>query len=428
MDYNKELTMKNLLYVLIATMLFSLVACEKSSDQTKPDDDINHLMVQALIDSLWQDYQDENEIQEGGLLFCAQKGEQRYYAQTNLPDEVDKYSFFRAASITKTFTAASIMLLKEKNKLDINATITSNIPGSSEAYIPDTEDFAIPYKEQITIAQLLEHSAGVWDPINCDIPDSIQAPYAGQNWIDYIMTQDAAHHFTTSEIIGVVAEHGLSFNSPGSEYHYSNTGYMLLGEIIERVSGKDYRQFIRDEILEPNALSSMDFPTDALHLLPEPKIPCYVYFEGELLDFNQYNMSMEKAQGNLVTNADDLLTWLVKWQKGTAGIGTSSIQDMRQPSALNPGYGYGTEIIEGLGYGHTGALAGFLSFMFYDPTQDTGFVLLCNMWNMNDEESFNELAYLLFDIAAQAKALIADEEEISPPKDYLREICSPRLQ
>lgn len=403
--------MKRVIVLSFFLPLLLVTACYKSNTVSFTADQILEHKVQTMMESYWQDYLTEHDLQEGGLLFHAQHGTMTVFTKSNLSDDISKHSLFRAASIAKTFTASAIMILQQNNDLSIDHFITANMPGRTDPYVPDTPEFALPYKEEITIRQLLEHSAGVFDLTNFDIPDTVPAPYAGQNWIQYMMDQNPAHYFTVEEIFAVLSEYQLSFNEPGDEYNYSNTGYMLLGKIIERVSGMSYEQFIQKKFLIPNSLNSIGFPLDPEHTLPSPYIPCYVYWDSQVIDADVYNMSFETAQGNLVANSADLLTWLMKWQKGRTGLSMDTVLQMRQSSFPDQSYGLGTDFYPGFGYGHTGALAGYVTIMLYDPATDFGFVMLSNMWNINSMESFNQQAYTMFDIAAKAKQLITESRE-----------------
>ncbi|MDD3050721.1 MAG: serine hydrolase [Candidatus Cloacimonetes bacterium] len=402
--------MKRILLPFLLTGLL-LISCNKTSTKPLNDEQILQQNVQNSIDENWQKYLSENEIAAGGVLFHAKLGNQEVFCKSNLQSNVTETSLFRAASITKTFTAAGIMLLEQQGALNINDIVTSNIPGKDTPYLPESENYNIPFKNQITIRQLLEHRAGVFDLTNISIPDTVSALYAGQNWISYILEQDPVHQFSTDEIIEVISDNGLYVNQPGEEYNYSNTGYMLLGKIIERISGFSYEQFLQQELLIPNNLIHTSFPTDPMHHLPEPYIPCQVFSQGSYINTDIYNMSYEQAQGNLVTNSSDLLSWLLKWQKGTSGLSMETVLNMRVSSYTDQKYGLGTEYMEGFGYGHTGAIAGFLTLMYYDPTSDFGFVIVSNIWDLSNSESLNLQAYALFDIVAEAKRIIINTDK-----------------
>ncbi len=135
--------------------------------------------------------------------------------------EPTENTHFRAASITKTFTAAGILLLQQKGLLNIEDTVVSSIPGRTEPYPPNTPEYTIPHKDVITIRQLLEHRAGVFDVSNYVVPEDSKAPYAGQDYLAYILTQDFEHAFTFDELVSVTAFNQLSLAPPGTGYNYA---------------------------------------------------------------------------------------------------------------------------------------------------------------------------------------------------------------
>jgi len=362
------------------------------------------------MDSLWTEHLSEQNLSYGGLAIYASFPEGEILAKSGLPDDVTKDSYFRGASNTKTFTASAIMLLAERGELNINDYITDLIPGKSEPYIPDNQYYDIPFKQQIKIRQLLEHRAGVFDLTNYPIPDSCNAAYAGQNYIFYKESISPDHSFSIDEIINIIAINNLFDFAPDSDYHYSNTGYMLLGKIIERLSGQSFSDFISENLLIPNSLNHTTFPISSTSTLSDPYIAGKVFSEGEYYDCSIQNLSYEFAQGNIVTTLDDLLSWVKLWQTGQAGIPMSVVNQMRQGSGQNADYGFGTSFSEGIGYGHTGAIAGYLSFMFYDPDYDFSMVLVCNLWNMKDEISFWEQVYLLSVIFMNTKSICTGTE------------------
>ncbi len=120
--------------------------------------------------------------------------------------------------------------MQEDGWLDIKSKITVPIPGSTLPYIPDSPDFNIPYKDQITIEQLLNHSAGVYDIDNDSVPG-----LNGLSYVEYMTMKNSSFQFELSELVNQDALNQLSYFAPGQGFHYSNTGYTMLGEIIERV-------------------------------------------------------------------------------------------------------------------------------------------------------------------------------------------------
>ena len=105
-----------------------------------------------------------------------------------------------------------------------------------------TPDYDIPYKDQITIWQLLCHRAGVYDIVNY--------PVNGEMYVEKILEEDPYHTFTPGEIIGVIAENHLALFEPGTDWGYSNEGYVMLVKIIEEVTGKTYQEFITERFFK----------------------------------------------------------------------------------------------------------------------------------------------------------------------------------
>lgn len=157
---------------------------------------------------------------KGRLLFT------RAYGQADLenPAAVKTNSLFKVGSITKQFTAAAILLLAERGKLSIDDPVSDHIDG-----FPDPT---------ITLRHLLGHSSGLRN-------------YTGEKF----RQQDARMRRSMSEMIAyILAQPDLLTFPPGSRYSYSNSGYYLLGGVIEKVSGRPYDRFIQDELLAPLGL------------------------------------------------------------------------------------------------------------------------------------------------------------------------------
>ncbi len=140
--------------------------------------------------------------------------------------------------------------MQQYDWLDMTQTVTANMTGGNTPYVPDTLDYAIPYKEEITIEQLLGHTAGVYDVDNDPVPGC-----DGNNYVDWMLEQNPDHQFTNVEQIRQDAVHQLKYFAPGMGYHYSDTGYTLLAEIIGRVytchaeTEKRYADFILEHVV-----------------------------------------------------------------------------------------------------------------------------------------------------------------------------------
>jgi D-alanyl-D-alanine carboxypeptidase len=351
--------------------------CSGSDNQTPAE------KLQASVDFNWTQYKLEHGVPGGGMAVYIESPSGNYFASSGMTDGVDQNTRFRIASNTKTFTAAAIMLLHQQGELHIDDTIVSLIPDQVILYVPATDQYSIPHKESITIRQLLSHTAGVFDVTNEYIPATCSVPYVGQNYEEYILATDPNHQFSPGELVGVDATCQLRYFSPGANYHYSNQGYSILATIIERVSGMTYDQFIIQNLIVPNGLSSTSVPmlgTD--QTIPSPFNHGYLYKNGVMTDVTQSNMSLNIAEGNIISTPADLARWVKRLIKGEAGPNSASVDAMKTLTSQSGGtYGLGIIYGSGLGYGHNGAHHGYLSLMVYDPTVDVTTIIYFNIWD-----------------------------------------------
>lgn len=392
--------------ILIITLLLLLNPNSKANDISSNDDISNEL--QSIADNFVDSYRKKIGLTDGGIFIALNTPSGDYMVSNNLNPGFDQNYHFRIASCTKTFTAASIMYLHQQGKLDINSKITDLIPGTNEPYIPNTPEYNIPNKSDITIKLLLEHRAGVFDVSNTDIPGNVNQPYAGKLYTEYILNLPGNynHTFTFDELVGVVAENKLSYFLPDGGYHYSNTGYCMLGKIIERVSGLSYSAFLEANYLYPDYLNSTTAPFKGTDVdMNNPHLDSYLYSNGSVKNTTSQNMSAHVAEGNLISTPNNLMKWVKMLLKGETVLDTSTIAMMKKviPTGDHGGmYGLGLSYIEGLGYGHNGAHESFLTFMFYNPDNDITTLVGCNFW---DVDNLNEQLGTLIQLALKAAQL-----------------------
>lgn len=382
--------MRKQFMLLIFTVLVISSGCKKNPT-TKPD---LKESLQQTLDRHLAHYKGKfpgKTIGFGLYIKSTEKGNyQDIYVSSGFPKEYGDAIQFRGASTTKTFTAAAILKLQQEGKLNIDDLITNSIPGTNKPYIPATGDYAIPYKDKITIRLLLQHRAGVFDLTNSPIPDSVHAPYAGQKYIDYIMAQQGEDHtFTLQEMISVVAKNHLSYFEPGTAFHYSNGGYHLLAVIIERVSGKRYDQFLQDEFLTPLQMTHTHFPyLGSDQSMPSPYVSGWLNINNNLTEVDKDNVSFAIADGNIITTPADLAIWA----NALYGSNTILNADLRfQMIAVIPTneehvtYGLGTESNPpDIGYGHNGARPAYMTIMRYHPESHASYVLFCNFLDLDN--------------------------------------------
>ena len=157
-------------------------------------------------------------VKDGSLLYC--KGHGLANIEWGMPIAPD--TVFALASITKPFTATAILLLEAQGKLRLDDLIT--------VYVPDYP----MHGYDITITHLLTHTSGIKSYTSLD------------GFGEHLSKRDLSH----DELIALFKDHPLEFE-PGSQFRYNNSGYLLLGRIIEAVSGMSYEAFVRTQIFQP---------------------------------------------------------------------------------------------------------------------------------------------------------------------------------
>src|SRR6266853_1671927 len=298
---------------------------------------------------------------------------------------------FRLGSITKQFTAACILLLEERGKLSIGDPVKKYLADTPAAW------------DQITIFNLLTHTAGI--PNFTDFPD-------------YRSKQ--ARPATPEELVARFRDKPLEF-APGAGMHYSNSGYVLLGYLIEKVSGQSYQQFLQDNIFTPLAMKDSGYDVNAqviarraVGYAPGPKGPVV----AEYLD-----MSIPFAAGGLYSTTEDLL----RWEQGLFGgkvLSAASLAKMTTQFKEHYGFGLavntagnGEKLIE-----HGGGVNGFNTKMLYLPEQRLTVIVLANL----NGRAADDIASDLRKIALHEKGtLLSDRVAVRLSRAQLARVAGP---
>lgn len=262
---------------------------------------------------------------------------------SNTPDT--KYLI---GSLTKQFTAMAIMQLQEKGRLNVNDDITK--------YIPE-----YPNGKGITIHNLLTHTSGITDYVNDD----------------KTFSEDSKLYADPQKILERFKNKPLKFK-PGTKSSYSNTGYFLLGLIIERVSKKSFSSFINDNILNPLSMKATGiYTSDALL-----KNMSYGYgiSNGKLIKSEYTDLSNFFGDGDMYSTVKDLYTW--DRALYTEKLVSKSTLDMIFKNYKDE-YGYGWKIADsGKHIYHVGRINGFYSYIGRFPSQNNTVIILSNNWNI----------------------------------------------
>jgi len=365
-----------------------LISCTKKNLDTPTTDSQIQEKLQASVDQLMTQYKTKYPGFPGGIALQLISKKGSYFVASGMEAGITDQVHFRAASNTKTLTSTAILLLAQEGKLQVDAKIIDTIPGTKMTYVPLNPQYNIPYRNQITIRDLLQHNAGVYDISNDSIPITVTAnvPYVGQNYLTFIGETDPNHSFTFDELVGVVATCQISYAAPRVKHKYSNTGYSILGKIIERVSGMSYGQFITERIFKPMGMTQSSMPfTGSDQLIPTPFARGYYYLPATK-ECTQSNISANVAEGNLITTPDDLSRFIRKLLRGEGVLTITTVNTLLKNIPAGPlgdnRYGCGITFTPNLGWGHDGAHEGFLSRMVTDPDTDITIVAFTNTWNL----------------------------------------------
>jgi len=291
-----------------------------------------------------------------------------YYGMANLEYSVPITSntVFKLASVSKQFVAFAICILAQQGKISLDDDIRK--------YIPEMHDFG--YK--ITIRQLLNHTAGFRDTMG-------SLCLAGRDLNDVIKYE----HLLTLAL----NQKGLNFK-PGSEHLYSNTGYVLLAEIVNRVSGEPFPTWGKTNIFEPLEMSSSLIRNDYTEMIPGR---AYGYTKGRDGKYhtNPDSWAMIGPSG-IYSTIEDMAKWTINFDQQEVG-GQEVFNLMFQQGKLNDGktisYASGLYINEYRGtktIGHDGGGAGFTTFVTYLPEYHFSMIVLYNT-NYNVHKTINDI-------------------------------------
>jgi D-alanyl-D-alanine carboxypeptidase len=279
---------------------------------------------------------------------------------------------FRIASLTKQFTAACILLLQERGRLNVHQPLSrylSSLPVSWQA---------------ITIHQLLTHTSGI--PNYTSGPERAKIDRTGA---------------TPQQIIELVRDKPLDF-MPGTDWSYSNTGYVLLGMIVEKVSGQSYADFLGKNIFQP--LGMKDSGYDSARGVLKQRAAGYEIIDAHIGNADFIDMSVPFSAGGIYSTVEDMYGWNEALAKPGKLLSAESLKEMftEYPEAAHEGqhYGYGV-VISRLKFGrllyyHGGGVEGFSSSIQRYPEDRVCIVILSNFGSYKTWELGDHIAADLF--------------------------------
>jgi D-alanyl-D-alanine carboxypeptidase len=280
-------------------------------------------------------------------------------ADVELDVPANKDTMFRIGSITKQFTAAAIMRFVEQGKISLDDDITKYLPEPGFPMQGNT----------VTVRQLLNHTSGI-------------PSYTDQNDWFKLIPQELTH----DEMLALVKDKPFDFK-PGQKHKYNNTGYYMLGMIIEKISGRTYAEHMQDEFFKPLGLERTTYGFNIPIIKNRAK--GYGATNGTIENAPHLGMSQPFAAGSLLSTGEDLVKWSMALTSGKV-VTPESYSLMTTPCILpaaegqqgeNTHYGFGLEIGEWEGrpcIRHGGGIHGFNSSYMYLPGDDVHIAVICN--------------------------------------------------
>ncbi len=300
----------------------------------------------------------------------------------NIPN--DSTTKFRLGSVTKQFTAASILLLEDRGKLKVDDPVKKYLPNAPAAW------------DKVTIYHLLTHTSG--------IPSFTEFP-------DYAPTE--AIPTTPEKLVARFRNKPLEFQ-PGDKFKYSNSGYVLLGYLIEKVSGQTYSQFVEENIFKP--LKMQDSGYDSNSAIIPHRASGYTPDGIGIRNTGYVDMTIPFSAGALYSTTEDL----VRWEQGLYGgklLSAASLQKMTTPAKDN--YAMGLTVSTENGhrkFSHGGGIEGFNTSLAYYPDDKLAVVVLGNL----NGGAPDQIALQLADVVHGQQVVLPNErKEVAVPPETL---------
>jgi len=340
-----------------ARFLFACTALLIAQSSAPAQGRVPRARLVATIDSLATAFVADGPV--AGVSVAVVKGRDtilmKGYGYADLENEVraTARTVHRIGSITKQFTAAAVMRLVDEGKLSLDDTVGKLLPGTPQAW------------RGIALRRLLNHTSGIRSYTSI-------GPRWQRRWRE---------DMSPDTLVGLVRDDTLDF-APGAQWRYNNTGYVLLGMIVERVSGKPYATYLEEQFYRPLGLTQTYYCSQ--RPIIRHRAQGYDRTGGQLVNAEYLSMTQPFAAGALCSTVGDLVIWQHALVSGRV-VRPASYALMSTPETLTDGkpltYGYG------LGVGrlethrrvsHGGGINGFITDLSYYPDDTLHVVVLAN--------------------------------------------------
>ncbi|MFL5357746.1 serine hydrolase [Archangium sp.] len=320
---------------------------------------------------------------------------------------------FLLGSVTKQFTAMAVMMLAERGKLKYDDPLSKFLPGFP------------PYARKITVRHLLHHTAGLPDyedlflesgNLDKDYPRSAKTPRS-------------RFEPTSKEALALLSRVKAPRFAPGEQHEYSNSGYVILAQIVEKVSGQSFARFLQQNIFQPLGMSR-SLLYDETRPQVQNAATSYTLQDGVYRDIDYTPLNAIYGEDNIYSTVEDLFKWDQALYTGKL-VKAATLEAAFTPGTLNNGqsteYGFGWRVRKFLGLdvvAHGGAWAGFKTVILRIPEQRFSVVVLANQQQLDVSGIAFEISkvYLagrmagptVFEVAPEALRKCAGRYELAP--------------
>src|SRR6267142_4732343 len=345
---NSQLTLRRLRTVAIMATFAAglLVGCNASSPADQPADALDKAIPAAM----------QRASVPGAIVGIWQEGRAPYVRAFGVRDTATRQPmatdlYMRIGSNSKAFTVTAILMLADQGKLGLDDPIDRYVKG-------------VPSGNKITLRQLAQMRSGLHD-------------YSGDTNKD--LPQKPFRQWTPRELVEVAFRHPLLF-PPGSAFDYSNTNTVLLGMVVEKLSGQSLASFIEQNILKPEGMTHTLFPAGAE--IPSPHSQGYFKMpDGKIVDATDWNPSWGWASGNMISTLDDMRVWARDLAIGKLISPAMKRERDKFLPAPEEGDGvlYGLALENDNGWiGHNGNIMSYMTFPYYLPDEQMTMVVMTN--------------------------------------------------
>lgn len=354
--------MKNWIVILMAGLIASC-SSEKTIDEK-----------QKAVDQIFVDFQNE---MPGAAVMVIEDGEiilQKGYGLARVSDQtpVTADTNFRLASVTKQFTAMTILQLIERGQLSFETSLTDIFPDFPE------------YGQAITIRHMLQHSSGIKDygPMSTM---ELGRQFNDQDVVDYLMTLN-----------------DVDFQV-GEQHVYSNSAYVTFTKIHEKITGQPWREYVKENIFDPIGMSNTLAFVDGVNVVSNRAYGHTIEENGNITETDQNKWSAMLGDGGIYSNLNDFYKWdqalytdqLLSQDMMDAMVTNQKTND---GSPMNYGYGWRLETYKDMEiHYHTGSSIGFRNIYYRIPSKNFSIVIFRNR-DEGSEFSSLEYAHKMVDV------------------------------